>query len=69
MTGEADVSAPPARAHAMAAAIPGARTVILPGTPHMAPLERPELFNGVILDFLRSVAAESGRGGKESVDA
>jgi hypothetical protein len=56
ITGEADVSAPPARAEAMAAAIPGARLHIVPGAPHMLPMEQPAVFNAAVLDFLRSVA-------------
>lgn len=55
VTGEQDVSAPVARARAMAALIPGARLEILVGAPHMAPLERPAEFNATVLPFLRSV--------------
>lgn len=56
ITGESDVSAPVARAQAMATLIPGAVVQIVPGAPHMAPLERPELFNPPVLDFLERVA-------------
>ncbi len=39
--GEQDPSTPPAQMRALAQAIPGARTVIVPGAGHLAPLERP----------------------------
>ncbi|HTU01609.1 MAG TPA: alpha/beta fold hydrolase [Candidatus Sulfotelmatobacter sp.] len=55
LTGEADVSAPVARAQAMAAAIPGASLYIVPGAPHMAPLEQPQLFNAAVLKFLETL--------------
>ena len=58
ITGEADVAAPVARAQAMAALIPGARLEIVPGAPHMAPLERPDLFNAAVLRFWRSAAGD-----------
>jgi formyltetrahydrofolate-dependent phosphoribosylglycinamide formyltransferase len=43
------------REHAqyIARAIPGARFVLLPEVSHFAPLQRPEAFNAVVLDFLR----------------
>jgi pimeloyl-ACP methyl ester carboxylesterase len=34
-------------------AIPEAELAVVPGTSHLAPLEKPELVNGLILDFLR----------------
>ncbi len=55
MVGELDVSAPVSRARAMAERIPGASLHVVAGAPHMAPLERPELFNPPLLDFLRRV--------------
>jgi 3-oxoadipate enol-lactonase len=54
ITGEKDVSAPAARAQAMAALIPGARLHIIPGAPHMAPLEQPAAFNAAVLAFLEA---------------
>lgn len=65
ITGEADVSAPPARAEAMAAAIPGARLHIVPGAPHMLPMEQPAVFNAAVLDFLRTAgpAGQTSRRG------
>jgi 3-oxoadipate enol-lactonase len=55
ITGEMDVAAPVARAQAMAEAIPGAALHVVPGAPHMAPLERPELFNPPVLEFLARI--------------
>lgn len=56
-TGDADVSTPVAAAQLLANAIPGAVLKIMSGAPHMAPYERPELFNSLILEFLRSIKA------------
>jgi 3-oxoadipate enol-lactonase len=53
--GEVDLSVPVSRARAMADQIPGAALHVLAGAPHMAPLERPDLFNPPILEFLRQV--------------
>ncbi|HLA80565.1 MAG TPA: alpha/beta hydrolase [Thermoleophilia bacterium] len=53
--GEVDLSVPVSRARVMADLIPGARLVVLPGAPHMAPLERPDLFIPPVLEFLREV--------------
>jgi 3-oxoadipate enol-lactonase len=56
-TGDADVSTPvPAADH-----IPGAILKVIPGAPHMAPYERPDLFNPMVLEFLRSVAERKRR--------
>jgi len=56
-TGDADVSTPVAAAKLIADAIPGAILKVMPGAPHMAPYERPELFNPLVLEFLRSVGS------------
>jgi len=53
--GEVDLSVPVSRARAMAGLIPGAVLHIVVGAPHMAPLERPDLFNPPVLEFLRTV--------------
>lgn len=53
--GEADLSVPVSRARAMAELIPGATFHVLAGAPHMAPLERPDLFNPPVWQFLRKV--------------
>ena len=39
----------------LARSIPNAEFVYLPGVSHFAPLQRPELFNGAVLAFLRKV--------------
>jgi pimeloyl-ACP methyl ester carboxylesterase len=46
------------REHAdyLAAAIPGARRLTLPGVSHFAPVQRPEVFNAAMLDFLAGVS-------------
>ncbi|TDE11821.1 alpha/beta fold hydrolase [Jiangella asiatica] len=54
-TGDADVATPPAMSRELADAIPGARLHIMPGAPHMGPLERPDLFVPLLGDFLRSL--------------
>lgn len=50
--GEADRLTPPARAEEMAARIPGARLVRIPGCGHLPPLEAPELVTGLLRDWL-----------------
>ncbi len=52
MTGELDSWAPPAQHEAIAAAIPGAELVIVPGAGHMIQLEAPEAVNSAISDWL-----------------
>jgi 3-oxoadipate enol-lactonase len=54
-TGDADVSTPVAAAQLIANAIPGAVLKVLAGAPHMAPYEKPELFNPMVMEFLRSI--------------
>ncbi|MBM4059601.1 MAG: alpha/beta fold hydrolase [Planctomycetes bacterium] len=44
VAGELDTIAPPAEAHAMAAAIPGARCVVVPRAGHLVPIEDPASF-------------------------
>ena len=55
MTGEEDYGNSPAMSRAIAAEIPGAELVILPGLRHMALAEAPELFNAELLGFLSAV--------------
>lgn len=50
--GEHDEFIKPEHADYLAATIPGARRLTLPGVSHFAPLQRPALFNATILDFL-----------------
>lgn len=58
-TGDADVSTPVPAAQLIADHIDGATLRVMPGAPHMAPYERPDLFNPLVLEFLRSVAAQT----------
>ena len=39
---------------ALAAAIPGARVAVVPGSGHVTPVDRPEVFNRLLLEFLAS---------------
>lgn len=55
MTGEDDHGNSPAMSLAIAAEIPGARLVILPGLRHMALAEAPEIVNARLMDFLEQV--------------
>jgi pimeloyl-ACP methyl ester carboxylesterase len=52
MTGEEDAGNSPEMANKMAALIPGARTVILPGLRHMALAEAPQAVNEPLVSFL-----------------
>jgi 3-oxoadipate enol-lactonase len=52
LAGEHDRNAPAAMIERMAAKIPGARYVRLPGVGHMPNLEAPRAFDAAILDFL-----------------
>lgn len=53
--GENDEFIRPEHARYIAASIPGARFVELPGVSHFAPVQRPALFNAAVTDFLRSL--------------
>jgi 3-oxoadipate enol-lactonase len=52
IVGEHDVISPPAEMQGMAAAIPGARCVVIPHAGHMAPLEQPAAVNAALREFL-----------------
>lgn len=56
MTGELDTGSTPAMSHAIAAEIPGAKTIIVPQLRHMGLVERPKLFTASILDFLEGAS-------------
>jgi len=58
LVGEQDVLTPPADATAMAAAIPGARLVVVPDAGHMSPLENPRAVNTALRSFLRGIVAD-----------
>jgi 3-oxoadipate enol-lactonase len=55
VVGEDDVLTPPSEARSMADAIPGARLEVIPMAGHMSPMEAPERFNEVLLEFLRGL--------------
>ena len=52
LAGGKDRSAPPAGMQRMAARIPGAAYVELPGAGHLAHLEQPAAFNAAVQGFL-----------------
>ncbi|MFL5803821.1 MAG: alpha/beta fold hydrolase [Roseiflexaceae bacterium] len=52
VVGDLDIAEKLAMAERLAAEIPGACQVVIPGAAHMVTMERPEEFNRVILDFL-----------------
>lgn len=52
--GEEDQLIPYAEAQAMAASIPDAELVIVPGAGHMPNMEQPDVFNDAVRDFLES---------------
>lgn len=56
LVGEHDPITPPAWSEELAAALPAARLVVLPGAGHMANVDAAERFNTEILAFLRGVA-------------
>jgi 3-oxoadipate enol-lactonase len=62
ITGTGDRVVPPVNSRRIAARIPGARLVLLPGAPHRLFAENAEAFNREVLSFL----LEGGTGGKES---
>jgi YbgC/YbaW family acyl-CoA thioester hydrolase len=55
IVGEEDAITPPDGARRIAAAIPGARLVVVPGAGHLTPVERPSETTAAIRDFLRVV--------------
>lgn len=48
-----------ANAEAIAARVPGARKVIMPGVAHLPPMEAPEEFRRIVRDFLREPDREA----------
>jgi len=57
VVGERDVLTPPADSEAMAAAIPGAKLVTIPGAGHLAPMERPKAVAGALAEFFSAALA------------
>lgn len=52
LVGDQDGVTPLANARAIAAAVAGARIRIIPATAHLTMMERPELFNAALIEFL-----------------
>ena len=57
VVGERDVLTPPADSEAMAAAIPGARLVTVPGAGHLTPMERPKAVAQPLAEFFANALA------------
>jgi 3-oxoadipate enol-lactonase len=57
LAGEHDSITPPEACRAMAAAIPGARSAVIPDAGHMSSLENPEAFNAELSGFLDRIRA------------
>lgn len=57
VVGERDILTPPADSEAMAAAIPGAQLVTVPGTGHLAPMERPKAVAESLAEFFGAALA------------
>lgn len=55
IVGEHDAIAPPAHARAMAAAMPDARLIEIPGAGHVSNIEAPAAFNNALIGFLASL--------------
>lgn len=55
VAGQHDVITPPADAAAMAAEIPGARLVVIPGAGHLSPMENPRAVNAALRGLIRAV--------------
>jgi pimeloyl-ACP methyl ester carboxylesterase len=55
IVGEDDGITPPEGARRMAASIPGARLVMIPGAAHVPPVEKPSETTAALLEFLRVV--------------
>ena len=58
IVGDYDIPDKLALTQKLAAEIPNARQVIIPGVAHMVSMEKPEEFNRVVLDFLSQVTNE-----------
>ncbi len=53
VTGEQDTTIAPTIQHQLVAGIPGARQVIVPRAGHAVIIDQPEVFNRILLDFLK----------------
>ena len=52
MAGDRDRTVPLAAKAWLAAAIPGARLAVVPGSGHATPFDQPDVFNRLLLEFL-----------------
>lgn len=57
LVGERDPSSPPSAAQLLQETIAGAVMHVIPDASHMAPLEKPDVINGYLTDFLRRNAS------------
>lgn len=57
VVGAEDLITPPACMQVAEKVIPGARLLEVPGAGHLVPLERPEIFNAALLEFLKGLPA------------
>ena len=55
LVGDSDLLIPPSNSDSLAAKIPGAKLVKIPGGSHGFNFEIPDVFNRAVLDFLASV--------------
>lgn len=55
VTGDADTLIPPSESALIAAAVPNARLVTIPGAAHLSNVERPEAFNAAVASFLGTI--------------
>ncbi|MCI0527268.1 MAG: alpha/beta hydrolase, partial [Nitrospira sp.] len=55
IVGDQDIPDMQANADLLAARIPGAKKVVIPATAHLPSMEKPPLFNQIVLDFLRTL--------------
>ncbi|HEY65349.1 MAG TPA: alpha/beta hydrolase [Caldilineae bacterium] len=55
VAGDRDDTLGPKPTRALAEGIPGARLVIIPNSRHATPIDQPQIFNQVVLDFLRGI--------------
>ncbi|MHB8507287.1 MAG: alpha/beta fold hydrolase [Candidatus Dormibacteria bacterium] len=56
VVGDQDPITPVAESEAMAAAIPGARLVVVPGAAHLSPVQRPDAVSAALRQHLEAVA-------------
>ncbi len=54
VSGESDSTVPVARQRLLAEFIPQARQVVVPNANHAVPVDQPELFNRLVVDFLKA---------------